>query len=238
VISIAFVTGQGKPTDDVRVRRALNYAVNKQAITDVLLQGLSPPASQGAVRGLFGYNPDLKPYPYDPEKARALLKEAGYPNGFTLNVEVIVSQNANDAASYQMIARDLAAVGVKMVMTQVPLPQMMRIVNQGEWKGDAFSQIFGALPTFDPLRTLRLHSCLWPKPWYCDQGVTEKIRNAMQEFDDAKRAAMIREIMAFYHDQATALLLYELPMLDGVAKRVTNYAPQRGRINYESIEVK
>jgi peptide/nickel transport system substrate-binding protein len=237
VMSIVFVIGQGKPTDDLRVRRALNYAVNKEAITEVLLHGLTEPAGQGAVRGLFGYNDAVAPYPYDPAKARALLKEAGFAAGFTLNTEIIVSQNANDAAAYQMIATDLAAVGVKMNLTPIPLPQMMKVINQGEWRGDSFSQIWGAIPTFDPLRTLRLHTCLWPKPWFCDRSATAKLEAAIAEFDEARRAAMIRELMAFYHDQATALYLYELPILDAVGKRVRNYAPQRSRINYETIGV-
>ena len=237
VMSIVFVTGEGKPADDLRVRQALNYAVNKEAITKVLLHDLTVPASQGAVRGLFGYDDTLKPYPYDPAKARALLKEAGFEKGFTLNTEIIISQNANDGAAYQMIANDLAAVGVKMTLTPIPLPQMMKVINAGEWRGDSFSQIWGAIPTFDPLRTLRLHSCLWPKPWYCEKTSTAKLQAALAEFDAAKREAIIKDLMRYYHDQATALFLYELPVLDAVSKRVRNYDPQRSRINYESITV-
>ncbi len=237
VMSIVFIIGEGKPADDLRVRQALNYAVNKEAITKILLHDLTIPASQGAVHGLFGYDDTLKPYPYDPAKARALLKEAGFEKGFTLNTEIIISQNANDAAAYQMIANDLAAVGVKMTLTPIPLPQMMKIVNAGEWRGDSFSQIWGAIPTFDPLRTLRLHTCLWAKPWYCEKTSTAKLQAALAEFDTAKREAMIKDLMRYYHDQATALFLYELPVLDAVSKRVRNYDPQRSRINYESITV-
>lgn len=237
VMSIVFVTGEGKPADDLRVRQALNYAVNKEAITKILLHDLTEPASQGAVRGLFGYDDTLKPYPYDPAKARTLLKDAGFEKGFTLNTEIIISQNANDAAAYQMIANDLAAVGVKMNLTPIPLPQMMKVINAGEWRGDSFSQIWGAIPTFDPLRTLRLQSCLWPKPWYCEKTSTDKLKAALAEFDPAKRESLIKDLMRHYHDQATALFLYELPVLDAVSNRVRNYDPQRSRINYEAITV-
>jgi len=237
VITITFVIGDGKPTDDVRVRRALNYAVNKDAIADVLLQGFTRPATQGAVAGLLGYDPELKPYPYDPLKAKALLKEAGFEKGFTLDVEVIVSSNAGDGLIYQYVAENLAAVGVKLNLISVPTPQMMRIINQGEWKGDAFSQVFGAWPTFEPLRTIRLHSCLWPKPWYCDQGISAVIKTALESGDLAEREKLTRDVLRFYHDQATTLMLHEIPILDGVAKRVRNYAPQKGKINYETIEV-
>lgn len=237
VMSIALVVGEGKPVDDVRVRRALNYAVDKDSIANVILQGLSRPATQGAVEGLLGYDPNLKPYPYDPAKARALLKEAGHEKGFTLNTEVIVSSNPGDALIYQYVASNLAAVNVKMNLISIPTPQMVRVINQGEWKGDSFSQIFGSWPAFDPLRTIRLHSCLWPKPWFCDQGITQTLKAAMSAGDLTERARLTTEILRFYHDQATTLLLHEVPLTDGVAKRVKNYAPQKAKINYETIEL-
>jgi peptide/nickel transport system substrate-binding protein len=237
VISFAFVVGQGKPVDDVRVRRALNYAVDKDSIAKVILQGTARPATQGAVRGLLGYDPTLAPYPYDVAKAKALLKEAGFEKGFSLDVEVIISSNAGDALIYQYVANNLAAVNVKLNLISVPTAQMIRIVNQGEWKGNAFSQVFGAWPTFEPLRTLRLHSCLWPKPWYCDQAIIPTFNAALSAANLEERARLTTDVLRFYHDQATTILLNEIPILDGVAKRVKNYAPQRGKINYETIEL-
>jgi peptide/nickel transport system substrate-binding protein len=237
VISLAFILGQGGPVDDVRVRRALNHAVDKDSIANVILQGFTRPATQGAVEGLLGYDPDLKPYAYDPAKAKALLKEAGYEKGFSLDAEVIVSSNAGDGATYQFVATNLAAVNVKLNLITVPTPQMMRIVNQGEWKGEAFSQVFGSWPTFEPLRTLRLHSCLWPKPWYCDQAIMPTFKAAMAAPELDERARLTSEVLRFYHDQASALMLHEIPLLDGVAGRVKNYAPQKGKINYETMEL-
>jgi peptide/nickel transport system substrate-binding protein len=235
VITLSFVVGQGKPIDDVRVRRALNHAVDKESIANVLLQGTTRPATQGAVEGLLGYDPDLRSYPYDPAKARALLKEAGFENGFALDVEVIVSSNAGDGQIYQYVAENLAAVGVKLNLITIPTQQMMRVVNLGEWKGDGFSQVFGAWPTFEPLRTIRLHSCLWPKPWYCDQAIMPTMIAARTAPNLEERARLTREVLRFYHDQATSLMLHEIPVLDGVMPRVRNYAPQKGKINYETI---
>ncbi len=237
VISLSLVVEPGKPAADVRVRQALNYAVDKVSITKVILQGFSRPATQGAVEGLLGYDPDLKPYPYDPAKAKALLKEAGYEKGFTLDAEVIVSSNAGDGPIYQFVANNLAAVNVKLNLITIPTPQMIRIINQGEWKGDAFSQVFGSWPTFEPLRTLRLHSCLWPKPWYCDQRIMPTFKAAMSAPDLEQRAKLTSEVLRFYHDEATAIMLHEIPLLEGVAKRVKNYAPQKGKLNYETIEL-
>jgi len=238
VISISFVVEDGRPTNDVRVRRALNYAVNKEGITEVLLSGYSQPATQGAVRSLFGYNADLKPYPYDPAKARTLLKEAGYEDGFTLDVEVIIGSNASDSAIYQLVAANLADVGVTMNIISIPTTQMVRIILQGEWKGDGFSQVFGAWPTFEPLRTLRLHSCLWPNPWFCDKRIMPTLNAAMAAPNLEQRAKLTQDVLAFYHDQATALMLHEIPLLDAIGSRVVGYAPNKGKINYETITLR
>src|SRR5690606_6075068 len=77
-----------EPTDDVRVRQALNYAVDKQAIIDSILLGTTE-QSQGQVltEYFLGYNDALEPYPYDPDRARELLAEAGHADGLTLTVD-------------------------------------------------------------------------------------------------------------------------------------------------------
>lgn len=238
VISITFVVEEGKPVSDVRVRRALNYAVNKDAISEVLLSGYSQPATQGAVRGLLGYNPDLAPYPYDPERARSLLREAGYEKGFNLDIEVIIGSNASDSAIYQLVASNLADVGVTMNVNAIPTSQMVRIILQGKWRGDGFSQVFGAWPTFEPIRTIRLHSCFWPNPWFCDRRIMPTMIAAMEAPDLDRRAELTKEVLAFYHDQATALLLHEIPLLDAIGPRVRGYAPNKGKINYETLSLK
>lgn len=238
VISLTLVIGAGGPLDDVRVRRALNYAVDKSVITEVILQGRARAATQGTVAGNFGFDPTLEPYPYDLDKARNLMREAGYPNGFSFDAEVIVGSNAGDSAIYQFVAESLTKIGVRLNLISIPTQQMMRIINQGEWRGRAFSQVFGSWPTFDPLRTLKLHSCLWAKPWYCDPQITATQTAAMTEFDLERRAALTREVLRFYRDQATAILLHEVPILDGVSPRLIGYDPQKGRINYHSIDIK
>ena len=235
VISITLVIEEDRPVHDIRVRQALNYAVNKEAIADVLLSGYTRPATQGAVRSLFGYNPELETYPYDPDKARKLLEEAGYEDGFRLDVEVIIGSNASDSAIYQLIASNLADVGVEMRIIPIPTSQMVRIILQGQWRGDGFSQIFGSWPTFEPLRTIRLHSCLSPNPWFCDEAIMPTYTAAVQAESLDQREALTREVLAFYHEQATAILLHEVPLLDGVGPRIVNYAPNKGKINYGTI---
>src|SRR3546814_20571857 len=76
-----------KPFDDQRVRQALNYAVNKDALIQGVLRGNGTPAVS-SLPVMAYHNDDLKPYPLDIEKAKALLAEAGYPDGFTTSLLV------------------------------------------------------------------------------------------------------------------------------------------------------
>jgi ABC-type transport system substrate-binding protein len=71
-----------KPFDDARVRQAVNYAVDRQAIISSLLEGYAEALHGPFAAPWLGYDPNLGPYPYDPARARQLLAEAGYPNGF------------------------------------------------------------------------------------------------------------------------------------------------------------
>src|SRR5690606_13901140 len=74
---------QAPPFDDVRVRQAVNYAVDKVGLTRDVLQGSAEPATQPLPAASWSYNPDIEGYPYDPDQARALLEEAGLGDGFS-----------------------------------------------------------------------------------------------------------------------------------------------------------
>ncbi|MDP2858304.1 MAG: glutathione ABC transporter substrate-binding protein [Bacillota bacterium] len=101
-----------KPYNDVRVRQALNYAVDKESIVKFVEAGLAEPTGQILTPVVFGYNPNLKPYPYDPAKAKQLLKAAGYPNGFETKFLV---WNMDPRIKFaEAVQAQLAKVGVKV----------------------------------------------------------------------------------------------------------------------------
>ncbi len=76
-----------KPFQDRRVRQAMNYAIDKQAIIQNTLNGYGKPIATSVIPEAFGHNPNIKPYPYDLQKAKQLLAEAGYPNGFEVGYD-------------------------------------------------------------------------------------------------------------------------------------------------------
>jgi peptide/nickel transport system substrate-binding protein len=100
------------PFDDVRVRQAVNYAIDRQAIVDSLFAGFGVPAAVNYPRASWGFNPDLEPYPYDPEKAKELLAEAGYPNGFDTEFDTFVGRLPAHDTIAQAVVSQLADVGI------------------------------------------------------------------------------------------------------------------------------
>jgi peptide/nickel transport system substrate-binding protein len=227
----------GHPLLDKRVRQALNYALDKEGYIKAFLGGMTKPASQPTTSSGFGFNPEIKPYPYDPEKAKTMLAEAGYPNGFTFTAEITNGGGAALAETYQQVSSDLARVGVSMVLRAITVPQLLRGVQQGEWNGEAFGMNFSSERMLDALRSVRLHSCINRNPWYCDKAVTEKILKAYTLGDLDARRKLTQEIMAAYHDEAPVIWLHEVAMFEGLSARVKKYQVAHTVIRYDQIEL-
>ena len=133
---IAFNIVIDSPFKDVRVRQALNYAVNKEVIAATIMGGLARVSTQMTTGINPDRHPDLEPYPYDPDKARALLAEAGYPDGFSFIFEFSFGTAGNHMPSmYQQVASDLAQVGVHMEVRPLIWSQYVKGILQGQWGG-------------------------------------------------------------------------------------------------------
>lgn len=104
------------PWNNLLVRQAANYAINRKAMASGLLDGTADPAYQLVPRANAAYNPDSFGYSYDPEKAKQLLKEAGYPNGFSTTVAYPTSGSGNMIPGPMMeyLQQEMAAVGIKI----------------------------------------------------------------------------------------------------------------------------
>ena len=234
-MAIVFNTVKDARFQDPRVRQALNYAVNKQAIIDVLFDGYATPVSQPAPRIALGHNPDLAPYRFDPERARALLAEAGYPDGLSFTLEA--SGEASDALqAYQQIAADLAHVGVDMRIELLLRPQFLERLQRGSWTGSAFPiGYFNA--ALDGLSILQGNSCLRPNPWHCDEAIVPKLEEALSEQSLARRTQLTQQLMAHAHETAIGLFLYEFISLSASQRPVTGLSGFGPFILYEQLEI-
>lgn len=237
VSGMTFISVKDGPLSDVRVRRALNYAVDKTPIIEILLAGHARIPSQPAPHYVPGWNPELQPYPYDPDMARRLLAEAGYPEGFAFTVEVVTSGTTAAAAVYQFIAQQLTRVGVRMEIRPLPISQLIQKAISGQWDGHAFHMEFDLKPSLDPMRAVPMHSCQRAVPWHCDEALMPLIEAAQREFDPERRQTLVREVMRAYHENPPMLYLWESVHFDGLSSRVRNYHPRNRLINYHEISV-
>lgn len=237
VLVISFVTTKDSPVKNPLVRRALNHAVDKQAIVDVLMGGLGRIATQPVTEETLGYNPDLEPYAYDPDKARALLAQAGYPDGFEMTIEVVPGGGSNIDTIYNQVAADLIAAGIDVKLVSITAPQLVRQIYNGGWKGEGFSMTMDTMPTLDALKPFRIHSCLWVKPWHCNERDTPLIQAALRETDLDRRSGMTRELLRRYHDDPPAIYIAQMVGYVGLAKNVRNYISDFGIIHYHELEL-
>lgn len=137
--------GQGKnPLQDARVRQALSLAIDRKAIESRVMDGVATPATQFLPNGMVGTIDDLPVLPYDPARARALLAEAGYKDGFALTFHATNNRYINDARLAQVLAQFWQRIGVKVELDTMPSAVFFSrrgkrelSVAMGGWSADA-----------------------------------------------------------------------------------------------------
>lgn len=226
------------PLQDTRVRQALNYAVNKDVIADIIMGGTVSPVGQGAIPRSFGYNPDINPYPYDPERALTLLTEAGYGNGFSLETEALRGSSPTDDIVYVQVAQDLARVGVTMNVRSLIGQEWIRKYFSGEWgSADVLSVTWNAGAYADTIRAIETFSCDKPGAFFCAPELTPLIEQSNGTFDAVQRERLLQRIMARYHELAPSIFLYNQSLIISRHPRVENVVMGGGGFRFEQMRL-
>lgn len=110
----------GTPYADIRVRKAIAMAINEDEIVKTIMRGQATPAAQVPDQATIGYDPTLTRLPYDPEGAKGLLKEAGYPDGFEITIAGPNDRYINDKQICEAVAKYLAKIGLKVTLDVKP----------------------------------------------------------------------------------------------------------------------
>jgi peptide/nickel transport system substrate-binding protein len=207
-----------KPLDDPRVRQALNYAVNKEAITKQLLRGYGQPLTQILTPAMFGYAADVPGFPYNPDKAKALLREAGVPKGFSteisgpqLNSDVIeaVAGNLREVGVEANIRVEEQKVNYESLMKRKATP--LHYLSWGNWN------LFDADGT---VPFLYLADSQWS--YYTPSSrFVELNRLASTTMDGKKRAEAYHELMKICQAEAPLLLLYQQFDINAANRKTT-----------------
>ena len=215
------------PLSDKRVRQALHYALDVPAIIRSLFAGLGRPLVGGLADTDFGYNPALKPYPYDPARARALLAEAGSPGGIDVTLHAGMGTMVNDKQLLEVIADMWAKVGIRARVAMMEMGARQRMVNERALPpgGLLLINVQSTLLDADGSLWRILHPTgLGGRYWAGSQPghrFHEVMEQARYTLDPRKRKALYVEATQLFDDEKPWLELFQEVIVYGTSKRVT-----------------
>jgi peptide/nickel transport system substrate-binding protein len=223
------INNQKKPFDDKRVRQALNYAVNKEAIVRDVLKGTGTPSRGPVLPNTWAADPSLKPYPYDPDRAKKLLAEAGYPNGFSTTLWVPESGSGmqSPVAMSTVMQSNLKSVGVNVTLQTMEWGAFLAKLRTKEQELFALSWMAG---TEDPDMVMYplLHSSQWTpngpnRALYKNPKFDDLLQQARLTTDQAKRASLYKEAQRILVDDAPWIFVDHEIQIAAVARRVHGF---------------
>ncbi|MFS4427220.1 ABC transporter substrate-binding protein [Stutzerimonas stutzeri] len=227
--SYVAINTQRKPLDDARVRQAINLAIDKKALlASVFGPGAASPAVLAYPPTLLGYNHEVRDWPHDPEKAKALLKEAGVEN---LKVTLFIRNGTsitipNPALAAQIMQADLAKVGIDMEIRSLEWGELLKRSKAGEhdmvilgWAGD----------NGDPDNFLSPNlSCAAAESGenqarWCNQQFEQLIQKARSITDSDERAKLYQQAHVVFHEQSPWIPLAHPKLFNVRWKNVQGY---------------
>jgi len=202
-----FVTGpngevlEKNPLLDQRVRLALSLAINRQGIVDRVMENSAVPTGQYLRPGAYTYVPDIKPHAYEPEKAKALLKEAGFPNGLRVTLHGPNDRYVNDAKIIQAVAQMWQRIGVQTTVEALPWNTFIARAGKQEFSifllgwgvssGEGLNPLRAQIATWNPQRGLGTAN----RGRYSNPEIDAMIDRAMGIMDDGLREKAVQDAM-------------------------------------------
>ncbi|WP_028535628.1 ABC transporter substrate-binding protein [Paludibacterium yongneupense] len=241
----AFVAfnSQKKPFDNPRVRQAINLAFDRAAYVKAVFGGLAQPATLPYPPTTWGYDRTIKPYPHDIARAKKLLAQAGYPDGFSTTLWVRPtgsSSNPNPKVGAELLQADLARIGIKAEIKVVEWGELIRRGKAGEhdmlfmaWSGDNGDPDNFLTPQF---------SCAAVKSGtnfarYCDARLDKLIADGLRTSDMAARTRLYAAAQNIISSQAVWLPLVHPTTFALARKNVVGYTVNPfGRQDYSTVE--
>lgn len=229
-VGITYVTMNQKiaPLEDVRVRKAIQMSIDRQAILDALYGGRGQVEQGIFPHGLIGFNANQAPITYDPEGAKALLAEAGYGDGFTMELAADSSASSTMTMALEIIKEQLAQIGINAEIKNYDEATWLETRKAGElgsfisiWTAD-FNDPDNFIYTFfgNPEKT-KIRSLNYP-----DTAVMERVSAARGIVNDDERLAEYQALEEkLIHEDAAWIPMYSRMHLFAVSKRVQNYVP-------------
>jgi dipeptide transport system substrate-binding protein len=219
-----------KPFDDVRVRRAINMAIDKKAILDAVYQGAGIPAKNLIPPTLWGYNNAIEDFQYDPAEAKNLLAAAGYPNGFETDLWALPVQRPYDPDGKrvaELMQSDLSKIGVKAKIVSYEWGEYRKRIQAGEdqmalfgWTGDNGDpdNFFVPLAGCAAARIGGGNVAKW-----CNKEFEDLVQKAATLANQDERAKLYEQAEVVMHREAPFYLIAHSVVFMPMSKGVTGY---------------
>lgn len=222
------LTTTRKPFDNPKVRQAMNYAIDKQAIVDAFFEGRGDVAANPIPESISGYNKDIEAYPYDPEKAKELLKEAGLEDGFEMELYAMPVPRPympDGQKVAEAIQKNLADIGVKAEIVSFEWATYLEKAAAGEadafllgWTGDN-----GDADNFLYVLLDQDNIGANNYTYYENQELHDILIEAQTEVNEDKRNELYAQAQEIIHEDAPWVpLAHSTPLLAG-GKNVVNF---------------
>ncbi|MBF9233622.1 ABC transporter substrate-binding protein [Microvirga alba] len=225
-------------TKDLNVRKALNMAVDREAIIKAVLLGHAKPIASFQSELSFGYDPNLKPVPFDLAKAKQMLQAAGVQPGAAIKIDF----RGNDA-TFREVAQAAAgyfqALGLKPSVQPYEAPVLLNDIIPNGKTGEAWHNSWGGW-TFDYDNTayLMYHSGEKWNPYGNDPKLNALLEKQRTIYDVKEREKILQEVSRYVADEALEIPLYNQNTILGVNKRVKNFvAPADMRFRFTDVSV-
>ncbi len=215
------------PCKDRRVRQALNYALDVDKIIAEIKNGAATPLNGYLTPHHFGYNPETPVYPYDPEKARSLLAEAGYGDGLKLVFDIPSIMPDEAPQLTRMMAEQLNQVGVSVKIIEHQDRAAYADMVRAKQIHDACCFDSSPRSTYRVLRE-KIQSTLRGPWWqgYDNPEVNTLIEQAAATFSDTERQKIYRQIFTLIRDDAPWIFLYRPARYWGIRSSMENWKPR------------
>jgi peptide/nickel transport system substrate-binding protein len=224
-------TGLEQPTLDPKVRQAMNYAVDVDAIIDALFDGFAKAATGYVATGELGYG-NVEPFGYDPDKALELLAEAGYPDGFAMDMACPAGAYTHFEEVCEAIGGYLGEVGIDVSLEIMESGQYWDLEANKELPplfGDSWSALGG-----EAYRRLSGALMGWDAPyssWY-DEEIGNLLNEIKATVDRDARKALYEELQVYMQENPPFIYLYEPIAFEAVNTRVQKYKPRSSEVYF------
>lgn len=223
---------QKEKFSDKRVRQAINYALDKQTFVDTIIEGRGLVANSYINAAIPGWTDEVEAYPYDPEKAKELLAEAGYPDGFECSIFVNGDLRTRSA---QILQAQLADVGIKVDISTYEWGALLDTLNAGEhemfllgWSNTSFDPDGSTYQLFYSGN----HGATGNRAFFSKDKVDELILSAQRESEESKRMELYKELQFVLHDESPWCPLYYKENNVGVRADLKGFTLHAGAQHY------